>query len=124
MSQALPCLDGQLDLLAVLAAAFDDDLDGFPGRGPAGESLQAAQAHRRLRLPVEARPDHLVLREVDLHAVPGQDVVADDAVQLGAGEAHAVHALELERRLDPDAGLVQDDAALDLEAVYRAPAVL
>ena len=36
----------------------------------------------------------------NLHLVLRQHGVADDAVQFDAGQAHAVHAFELERRFD------------------------
>src|SRR5262245_47402024 len=43
MSQSLPRLDGQLDLLTVLAAAPDDHLDRFPGGSLVREALQAVE---------------------------------------------------------------------------------
>ena len=52
---------------------------------------------RGRRLEVQRGPHELVVGEVELDPVLRQHVVADDAVQLDAGQAHAVHALELEQ---------------------------
>src|SRR5436309_1534693 len=85
--------------------------------------MVAIQPLRGLRLEVDRRPDELVLGEVELDAIAGDDVVTDDPVDFAAAEAEAVHAFELEEVFDPAAGAGDNQAAFDLELVEVAPAL-
>ena len=93
----------RLDVVAPLG------LDLFRGRGSEADELLEAE---------------LVGGEVVLDAEAGEHVVADDAVQLDAGQAHAVHAVDLHEVLDARLHLVDLQPALDLERVERTPALI